>query len=91
MAHMHILKIHLFNYPSNTFQLLLMVLSNNNSNTSDIWIFLLNSFVIRYKMSPVTIDSPSYLPTGGLIDQQYVIFMHIYLQLLITNVACLEK
>ena len=39
----------------------------------------------------MTIDNPLYCHTGGLINQRYVIFMHIYLQLLITNVAYLEK
>ena len=88
MAHMNILKIH---YPSNTFQTLLRISANYNSNTFHMLMHLLLLFVFSYKMSPVTIDNPLYCPTGGLINQRYVIFMHIYLQLLITNVAYLEK
>ena len=66
-------------------------LANYNSNTFHMLMHLLLLFVFRYKMSPVTIDNPLYCHTGGLINQRYVIFMHIYLQLLITNVAYLEK
>ena len=52
---------------------------------------LLLLFVFRYKMSPVTIDNPLYCHTGELINQRNVNYMHINLQLLITNVAYLEK